>query len=73
MFDVEYFFDGYKFNLDYVIEVVKVVYEVGVCWVVLCDINGGVMFVEVYVVIKVVIDVGISGSYVGIYMYNDCE
>lgn len=43
LFDVEYFFDGYKVNFDYVIEVICVVYDVGVCWIVLCDINGGIL------------------------------
>jgi len=43
IFDAEHFFDGYKSNPAYALEVVRAAAENGADVVVLCDTNGGVM------------------------------
>lgn len=70
MIDCEYFFDGFKVNLDYVLDCVCIVYYVGVCWVVLCDINGGILLEEVCDIVMKVQEV-VFGFYLGIYIYDD--
>lgn len=42
-FDAEHFFDGYKNNADYAMQVLAVAAEAGADWVVLCDTNGGTL------------------------------
>jgi 2-isopropylmalate synthase len=39
--DAEHFFDGYRFDPEYAVEVLKVAFESGAKCVVLCDTNGG--------------------------------
>lgn len=70
VFDVEYFFDGYKNNKKYVLEILKVVKEVGVDFLDLCDINGGIFLMDIYNIIKEVVEM-FSGILIGIYCYND--
>lgn len=41
IFDAEHFFDGYKANEKYALDVVKTAAESGAEWIVLCDTNGG--------------------------------
>ncbi len=41
VFDAEHFFDGYKANKEYALEVLKVAERAGADSVVLCDTNGG--------------------------------
>jgi 2-isopropylmalate synthase len=41
--DAEHFFDGYKSNPDYALEVVRTAAEAGADVVALCDTNGGMM------------------------------
>jgi 2-isopropylmalate synthase len=41
IFDAEHFFDGYRFNKDYAMDVVRTAMDSGADWVVLCDTNGG--------------------------------
>jgi 2-isopropylmalate synthase len=45
--DCEHFFDGYKANAGYALEVVRAAHESGASWVVLCDTNGGTLPDEV--------------------------
>ncbi|SMP12537.1 citramalate synthase [Shimia sagamensis] len=73
LFDAEHFFDGYKANPDYALEVVKAAYEAGARWVVLCDTNGGALPREVYEITKAVIAAGIPGDHLGIHTHNDTE
>ncbi len=42
-FDAEHFFDGYKHNAGYAIEVCKAAAEAGADAIVLCDTNGGTL------------------------------
>lgn len=73
LFDAEHFFDGYKANPGYALEVVKAAHEAGARWIVLCDTNGGALPREVYEITKAVIAAGIPGSHVGIHTHNDTE
>ncbi|MFY0660862.1 MAG: citramalate synthase [Shimia sp.] len=73
LFDAEHFFDGYKANPAYALEVVKAAYEAGARWVVLCDTNGGALPREVYEITKAVIAAGIPGDHLGIHTHNDTE
>lgn len=41
--DAEHFFDGYRANRDYALEVLKTAYEAGADVVALCDTNGGML------------------------------
>ncbi len=43
IFDAEHFFDGYKNNRDYALEVLAAAAEAGADCLVLCDTNGGTM------------------------------
>src|SRR6478672_1050538 len=41
--DAEHFFDGYRANRDYALEVLRTAYEAGASVVALCDTNGGML------------------------------
>jgi 2-isopropylmalate synthase len=43
IFDAEHFFDGYKHNQDYALQVLKAAADAGADWLILCDTNGGNM------------------------------
>ncbi|MGI5911687.1 MAG: citramalate synthase [Syntrophomonadaceae bacterium] len=43
IFDAEHFFDGYKNNQDYTLQVLDAAQKGGADWLVLCDTNGGTM------------------------------
>ena len=43
IFDLEHFFDGYKNNPDYALQVLATAAEAGADWLVLCDTNGGLL------------------------------
>lgn len=43
VFDAEHFFDGYKHNPEYALQVLHTAAEAGADWLVLCDTNGGTM------------------------------
>ncbi len=73
LFDAEHFFDGYKANPNYALEVVTAAYAAGARWVVLCDTNGGALPREVYEITKAVIAAGIPGDHLGIHTHNDTE
>ncbi|MDL2274481.1 citramalate synthase, partial [Oscillospiraceae bacterium OttesenSCG-928-G22] len=40
-FDAEHFFDGYRANRDYALEVLRAAVRGGATWLCLCDTNGG--------------------------------
>jgi len=71
LFDAEHFFDGYKSNPDYALEVVKAAYDAGARWIVLCDTNGGTLPSEVKEIVGKVIEAGIPGSHIGIHCHDD--
>lgn len=72
LFDAEHFFDGYKANPEYALEVIKAAYEAGVRWVVLCDTNGGSLPDEIERIVKEVTKY-IPGERLGIHCHNDTE
>ena len=43
IFDAEHFFDGFKANEEYAVQVLQAAQEAGADWLVLCDTNGGTM------------------------------
>ena len=47
IFDLEHFFDGYKHDCDYALQVLKTGTEAGADVLVLCDTNGGTLPMEV--------------------------
>jgi 2-isopropylmalate synthase len=72
IFDAEHFFDGYKANPKYALEIVKAAYEAGARWVVLCDTNGGSLPFEIEEIVKEV-TVHVPGDHLGIHCHNDTD
>ncbi|MEM7777191.1 MAG: citramalate synthase [Pseudomonadota bacterium] len=72
MIDCEHFFDGYKGNRGYALDVVRAAYEAGARWVVLCDTNGGTLPEEVSDIVRDVTD-SVPGDHLGIHTHNDTE
>lgn len=71
IFDAEHFFDGYKSNPAYAINVLKEAESAGADWIVLCDTNGGSLPSEIEKVcsfVKKTID-----TKIGIHTHNDSE
>lgn len=67
--DAEHFFDGYRANPAYALEVVGVAAEAGADVIALCDTNGGMLPDELSdVVAKVISD---SSARIGIHCHND--
>ncbi len=67
--DAEHFFDGYRDNRDYALEVLRTAYEAGAEVIALCDTNGGMLPTWVSDVVHDVIDT--TGVRVGIHAHND--
>ena len=72
MIDCEHFFDGFKANRAYALEVARTAYEAGARWVVLCDTNGGTLPDEIEAIIAEVVKV-VPGEHLGIHTHNDTE
>jgi 2-isopropylmalate synthase len=70
-FDAEHFFDGYKDNPEYALQVVAVAAEAGAECVVLCDTNGGSLPQQIVEAIKAVQKA--SPVALGIHTHNDAE
>ncbi|MDQ6934067.1 MAG: citramalate synthase [Actinomycetota bacterium] len=67
--DAEHFFDGYRDNRDYALEVLRVAGEAGVDLVALCDTNGGMLPGWVAEVVDEVL--AATGVRIGIHCHND--
>ena len=67
--DAEHFFDGYRDNRDYALEVVRTAVEAGAELVALCDTNGGMLPPQLGDVVHDVISS--TGARVGIHCHND--
>ena len=72
MIDCEHFFDGYKSNRAYALDIARTAYEAGARWVVLCDTNGGTLPHEVAEIVADVMTI-VPGRNVGIHAHNDTE
>lgn len=66
--DLEHFFDGYRANRDYALEVVRTAAEAGAEVAVLCDTNGGML---PHWVTEIVEDVMTTSARLGIHAHND--
>jgi 2-isopropylmalate synthase len=67
--DAEHFFDGYRANRNYALEVLRAASEAGAEVVALCDTNGGMLPGWVSDVVHDVIET--TGVRVGIHCHND--
>ncbi|MEO5852426.1 MAG: citramalate synthase [Nocardioides sp.] len=67
--DAEHFFDGYRDNRAYALEVLRTAYDAGAEVVALCDTNGGMLPGWVGDVVHDVLDA--TGVRVGIHCHND--
>jgi 2-isopropylmalate synthase len=67
--DAEHFFDGYRANRAYALEVLRTAAEAGADVVALCDTNGGMLPDRVADVVHDVVET--SGVRVGIHCHND--
>lgn len=70
IFDAEHFFDGFKNNKEYALEVLKTAEKAGADWIVLCDTNGGTMPFEIEAITNVLVN-GYRFSNLGIHCHND--
>ncbi|WP_170752954.1 citramalate synthase [Ruegeria lacuscaerulensis] len=73
LFDAEHFFDGYKDNPAYAVQVCRAALDAGARWIVLCDTNGGALPAEVSRIVTEVIAAGLPGDRLGIHTHNDTE
>lgn len=75
IFDAEHFFDGYKANPTYAIEVCQEAAKAGATTIVLCDTNGGLLPLEILAVTQKVREaldsLQIGNVEVGIHCHND--
>src|SRR6476619_5722671 len=67
--DAEHFFDGYRANRDYALEVLRTAFDAGAEVVALCDTNGGMLPGWVADVVDDVLTT--TGVRVGIHCHND--
>lgn len=72
IFDAEHFFDGYKANAGYALDVLKAAQENGADWLVLCDTNGGTLPHEVGEIVHQVAK-ALPDARLGIHCHNDTE
>ncbi|MDO5757138.1 MAG: citramalate synthase [Rhodobacterales bacterium] len=73
LLDAEHFFDGYRSNPGYALEVCHAALNAGARWIVLCDTNGGTLPAEIGRVTAEVIAAGIPGERLGIHTHDDTE
>ena len=67
--DAEHFFEGYRSNRAYALEVVRTAAEAGADVIALCDTNGGMLPTELTDIITDVL--GSSSARLGIHCHND--
>jgi len=67
--DAEHFFDGYRSNRAYALEVVRVAAEAGADVIALCDTNGGMLPDEIADVVHDILSA--SSARLGIHCHND--
>lgn len=69
IFDAEHFFDGYKNNPQYALEVIRTADEAGAEVVCLCDTNGGTFPDEIYDITREAVKA--VKCQVGVHTHND--
>ncbi len=69
IFDLEHFFDGFKDDPDYAIEVLRTGSAAGAARLVLCDTNGGTLPSEVDEIMKKLPSSGLAP--LGVHFHND--
>ena len=67
--DAEHFFDGYRSNKAYALEVIRVAMEAGADVAALCDTNGGMLPDELSDIVHEVL--GSTSARLGIHCHND--
>lgn len=72
VFDAEHFFDGYKANPDYALDVLRAAVAGGASWLVLCDTNGGSLPSEVRSMVAAV-KKALPKANLGIHCHDDTE
>jgi len=72
MLDLEHFFDGYKANPPYALEVCRAAVEAGVDALVMCDTNGGSLPWEIRIAVEAV-KLAFPEVRLGIHCHNDQE
>ena len=70
-FDAEHFFDGFKSNPEYALQVLEVAEKAGADCLVLCDTNGGALPGKIAAAVKSAIK--ITSVPIGIHAHNDSE
>ncbi len=71
IFDAEHFFDGYKSNRKFALDVLNAAEIGGAEWLVLCDTNGGSLPDEISEAVE---DALLSANVqLGIHCHNDCD
>jgi len=70
-YDAEHFFDGYRDNAEYALQVVMTAAKAGAECVVLCDTNGGTLPQQIVEAVKAVQKA--SPVLLGIHTHNDAE
>ena len=71
LFDAEHFFDGYKRNPEYSLQVLEAAATGGVDRLVLCDTNGGSLPHEVERIVAEVVDYFGGDVAVGVHLHDD--
>ena len=70
IFDGEHFFDGWRANPDYAMEVLETAHQAGADWLVLCDTNGGTFPREIGRITALVQE-RFPKAKIGIHTHND--
>ncbi|AZZ39246.1 citramalate synthase [Acidipropionibacterium jensenii] len=68
MVDCEHFFDGFRYDPDYALEVVRTAAEAGASTAVLCDTNGGMLPSMISEIVGATAELGVP---LGIHCHND--
>ncbi len=72
-FDAEHYFDSFKSNPEYALDIIKCAHEAGADGIILCDTNGGALPEEIRKgVLKAKETLG-EKALIGIHVHNDCE
>ena len=71
IFDAEHFFDGYKDDSDFAVNMLKAAEKGGASVLVLCDTNGGTLPHEIYNIVKAVKK--IVNVPLGVHAHNDSD